>query len=370
MIDPHILLAAGINPKTGLPIKIDKGGIGCINLKPGIKNQLKIIDEQDAINRYTWYNLPRGLTPQLMERVLYFRGQAMLFMLGDKFCFLPYALSAPEDSVGIDMYGRFTGVTPLPFNGTDEGDKKKSPFRGMIWEPVYDVPDLMDFKDKSEDEIRAYLKKSCVLFKDYVEGISQTIVARTILNDPILDVMSDCIPFMRTAMLNSTGVSGMRVNSEDEYSNVYAANQGMYNAALQGKPKIPIEGKQDFQDLNSGTYGKAEEFLLALQSLDNYRLSTHGLESGGLFQKRSHMLEAEQQMNANKVGLVYTDGLRIRQQGCIIANSIWGTSMWVEPSEAVANADISGEGVIGTGETIHSESSEPNIDAEGDNEDV
>ena len=46
----------------------------------------------------------------------------------------------------------------------------------------------------------------CVLIKDYTEQISQTNISRQILQDPILDVMADMFPFMRTALLNGTGI--------------------------------------------------------------------------------------------------------------------------------------------------------------------
>ena len=52
--------AAGINPKTGLPMKFS----GPCTLKEDIKKQLRLVDEQDAVNRYVWYNLPMNLPSQ------------------------------------------------------------------------------------------------------------------------------------------------------------------------------------------------------------------------------------------------------------------------------------------------------------------
>ena len=83
------------------------------------------------------------------------------------------------------------------------------------------------------------------------------------------------------------------MNTQDESSNVVAANRSVDSAALNGQRYIPIVGNLEFQDLAGGDVAKAEEFLLALQSLDNFRLSLYGLDNGGLFQKKSHMLEAE-----------------------------------------------------------------------------
>lgn len=348
LYDPTQLIQAGINPKTGLPLKL--GSSPC-TLKSDIKKQLRILDEQDAINRFTWYNLPEGLNSKLMERILYYRGQAVLFYLNNKFYFLPYALAGD-----IDVYGRFEKITPLPFNGSVGDGKKESPWiQGLTFNPIYDVQLPEDFIGKSEEELKDFLERSCVIFKDYTEQISQTNIARQILNDPVLDIMSDCFPFMRTALLNSTGVQGMRVSTESEASNVYAANNALTRAALNGDSKVPIVGNVDFQDLTNTPTGKAEEFLLAMQSLDNYRLSLFGLDNGGLFQKKSHILEAEQKMNTGNVGLVYRDSLEYRQMQCTIANSIWGLNMWVEPSETVLGLDTTGDGVIGDNETRQKE---------------
>lgn len=346
LYDPTLLIQAGINPKTGLPIKYEDSR-GC-NLKGSIKKQLRIVDEQDAVNRFNWYNLPEGLDAKLIERILYYKGQGMLFFLGDKFYFLPYALDG-----SIDVYGRFTGVTPLPFNGTfsDGGNGKEKPWiQGLTFNPIYDVQLPEDFINKSLDEIKSFVESSCVLLKDYTEQMSQTNISRQILNDPILDIMSECFPFLRTALINSTGVQGMRVSIESEAANVYAANNALTKAALEGDSKVPIIGNVDFQDLTSGNVAKAEEFLLAMQSLDNYRLSLYGLDNGGLFQKKSHMLEAEQEMNGGNVGLVMRDSLQNRQKFCTIVNSIWGTSMWCEVSETVLGMDTTGDGVIGDNE--------------------
>lgn len=345
LVDPSLLIQAGIDPKTGLPIKYISG-MECLK-KSDIKKQLRIIDEQDAVNSFTWYNLPDGLNARLIERILYYKGQGALFYFNEKFYFLPYALSGT-----IDVYGRYMGITPLPFNGTsNDGGKKDSPWiNGLVFDPVYDVLLPEDYEEDEDANLMTMLEKSCVLLKDYTEQISQTNISRQILDDPILDMMAECLPFMRTALINATGVQGMRVNTENEKTEVYAANNAITRAALEGNSKVPIIGSVDFQELTGGQIAKAEEFLLAMQSLDNYRLSLHGLDNGGLFQKRSHMLEAEQEMNAGNVGLVMRDRLQCRQEFCNIANSIWGLDMWCEISETVIGMDVTGDGIAGDDE--------------------
>lgn len=345
LYDPNMLIAAGINPDTGLPFAMGGGKTSCVD-RSAIKKCLRIIDEQDALNRFTWYNLPEGLNARLIERILYYRGKGMLFYLNEKFYFLPFALDGT-----IDVYGRYTSVTPLPFNGTANDGKAENPWiQGLSFTPLYDVQLPEDYLDKSAEDILDVLEKSCVILKDYSEQMSQENIPRQSLNDPILDLMSDCFPFMRTALLNSTGVLGMKVSTEGESASVYAASNAINKAALEGRKYVPIVGNVDFQELAGGNVAKAEEFLLAMQSLDNFRLSLYGLDNGGLFQKKSHMLEAEQEMNTGNVGMILRDSLQYRQDFCTIANSLWGLNMWCEVSETVIGIDTTGDGVAGDNE--------------------
>ena len=344
MYDVDTIVQAGIDPTTGMPIKAGDG----YNIKSEIRKQLRVLDEQDAVNRYVWYNVPKGLNSRLIERILYYRGQGMFFKLDDSFYFLPYALDGT-----IDVYGRFTEVTPLPFNGRATADpKKEKPWiTGLKRKVLHDVELQEDYIDEEGNilvnKIKSTQENACVLIKDYTEQISQTNISRQVLQDPILDVMSDMIPFMRTALLNATGVQGMRVTDQSEYSNVEAASRTVNRAALTGQKYIAIVGSVEFQDLTGGEAGKAEEFLLALQGLDNYRLSLYGLKNGGLFQKKSHMLEEEQNMNDGNVGLVFDDGLKFRQEACNIINSVWGLGIWCEPNEVILNMDIDGDMMLG-----------------------
>lgn len=340
------IIAAGIDPKTGLPIKVTSSS-PCF-LKENIKHVMRIIDEQDAVNRFTWYNLPDGINGQMLERMLYYKGQLCFFYFEemDSFYFMPYALDG-----GIDFYGRYVSVHPIPFSGGTTDEEKKNVAKQMTvlstkkLTPMYDA---MLPEDLLKEGVSALTKK-CVLLKDYTEQLAQTIVPRQALNDPILDVEAECIPFMNTALLRATGVKGMRVQSQDEEANVQAANESMKAAALSGKVNIPIVGSVDFQELNDGAVGKADEFMMALQSLDNFRLSTYGLDNGGLFQKRQHMLQSEQEMNAaggGSVGLVLQDSLSIRQRFCDIVNSIWGLGIWCDVSETVSGTDKNMDGEL------------------------
>lgn len=333
--DLQTLIQAGIDPRTGLPVKAEQGLQS--KLKEGIKALFRIIDEQDAVTRYTWYNLPCNITSQELERLLYYKGQLAFFYCEplEQFFFMPYALDGT-----IDFYGRYNRIHPVPMaNGTTEEEKKiygaqMDYLSTLKLDVLYDIP---------LEPVDPY--KSCVLVHDYTKQMSQTVISRQVLNDPLLDVMSDTLPLMRTALFNSSGVLAMRVNSQDEQSNVRAANQAIDTAVLNGQRYIPVLGNIDFQELAGGETAKAEEFLMALQSLDNLRLSTHGLDSGGLFQKKAHVLESENSMNAGHARSALDDGLMIRQHMCDIANAIWGIGMSCEISESALMMDKNMDGM-------------------------
>lgn len=337
MTDVNLLIQAGINPKTGLPYKLSSDCGLEYNLKPEIKKAFRIMDEQNAVNRYTWYNLPSNLDSQLLERILYYKGQGAFFYLetNDQFYFLPYTLAG-----NIDVYGRFLSITPIPFaGGTTTPDGKDKPWiQGLTFNPQYSpiLPSDLTYED---------LTDKCVLLSDYTKQISQTVLPRQALQEPLLDLMSDCLPFCRTALLNGTGIQGMRVESEDEQSNVDAASRSVNNAALNGKKWVPIVGHVDFQDLTTSNAANSEQFLLTLQSVDNLRLSLLGLDNGGVFQKRERKLVAEAEQADNNVGLILQDGLTNRQNFCNIINSIWGLGVWCEISET-QSYDRNGDGVL------------------------
>ena len=336
--DLGTLIAAGINPKTGLPLKL--GAEECDLVTP-IQKQLRVLDEQNAVNRYKWHNLPNGLTGQLVERMLYYRGQVVLFYLeeADKFLMLPFSPSGTTD-----VYGRPTELTPLQWRGSNVTDKDKvKPFiNNFTLKPVYDVLEVFDEEGKIVD-----FGGLGIILRDYTSQESETIISRQILQDPLLGIMAEAFPMARTSLIANSGVKGMRVNDESEESNVEAASRSVTRAALTGNPWIPIVGPMEFQDMTSGGSAlKSEEYLLFMQALDNYRLSLYGLKNGGLFQKKSHMLEDEQHMNDGNVGLVYQDGLTIRQNFCDTVNTIFGLGIWCEASETVVGMDRNMDGIV------------------------
>lgn len=344
MYDNDIYRIAGIDPKTGLPTRL----LGDSKLKESVKRQLRIIDEENAVNRFTWSNLPCNISGQELERHLYYRGQLCFFYdaTTEMFYFMPYALDG-----SLDFYGRYTHIRPIPFCEPGENaskEEKKAYAQMNAYLSTKHLQVLYDIPDKPIED----LESVCLLLHDYSKQRSELIIPRQQINDDLLDVMADCIPFMRTNLLNSTGITGVVVNSPDEAAHVALASKSVNDAALRGEKYIALMGSVNTKDLTGGNLAKSEEFLLAMQGLDNYRLSLYGLDNGGIFQKRSGMLQEEAEMNQGNVGLVLQDCLQIRQNFCDMANLIWilpygGLPVWCDVSETVIGMDMNGDGIAG-----------------------
>lgn len=318
--------------------------------KANIKKLLRINDEQVAVNRYKWYNLPPELNGNLMERILYYRGQVMVFFAPEtmKWYTLPYTLDG-----NLDVYGRYDGVKPLPFMGEDQLKEKgraiATLFGTMHRTPVYDIEDL---DGVTPDE---FLETRCVLLTDYSKQLAQRVIPRSELNDGLIDIESNLIPYMNTMLSNSTGLVGMRVNDQDEQEQVTLASQTANLAALNAQKWMAIRAQLELQDLTSPNSGRAEDMLLAMQALDNFRLGTFGLDNGGLFNKKDYQNLAQTALNRGTSSIVMEDGLYQRQRLCDIINNFVYIPMGMplenlwdcQISECAAGGDLNMDGAIG-----------------------
>lgn len=346
------LVAAGIDPKTGLPIKAVNGS-KC-TLKSDIKKIMRIIDEQDAVNRYKWYNLPCNLSSQEVERLLYYKGQLCFFYFKelDEFYFMPYTLDGT-----IDFYGRFNTIHPVPMTAGDEDKdnvKRKTAQEELLSQiKLKCIYAPITFADELNYDV---MTSSAVLLHDYTKQQSQTIIPRQQVNDPLVETIAAMIPYARTAAMLSTGVKGVRVNDSAEAGDLMVGSNTIDVAAQTGNPWVPLLGKLDYQELNGGVSYKPTDFMQLMQSLDNFRLSTYGIDNGGLFEKKSQILESENSINASNTAVALTDGLAIRQNFCNIVNSIWHLGIWCDITETAAMRDDNGDGRIDENDPAASQS--------------
>lgn len=330
---------AGIDPKTRLPYKI----INELELKCEIKKRLRIRDEQDAINRYRWFNLP-DITSQELERLIYYKGQIVMFYYEplDRFMYLPFCLNGT-----IDFYGRYNQVRAIPLTSGNQGIEEalKNPQYKNQYDLLSQYPLYPLYTIPNEPLSYEQIIHSCVIIRDYTPQIGQEIISNSLLQEAIVDYMSDIIPFSRTALMNSTGVTAERVPDDDCAGQVALLNDTLYTAALKGQRLVAAIGQLEFQDLAPGQVAKAEEFWMSFQSMDTFRRSSYGLGDGSLFEKKAHMLESEMSINTGIAQTPLVDGLTQRQTACDIMNAIMPIGFSCEISETASETDKNGDGM-------------------------
>lgn len=301
--------------------------------KLGIKKALRVLDEQNAVQRFEWKNLPSGLTGALIERMLYYRGQLCLFELNGEFYCLPYAPIGP-----FDVYGRPGKIQPLVFAGPNQTGEKKDK----------DKPFIIGFTREAAYSEKSLSPECAVILRDYTQQLPDRIIPRAELMDSTIDLMSDCFPLARTQLIANSGVKGMRVDSQDAKDEVVQASEAIYDAALRGLAYVPILGRTEFQDFSASALN-VQDYLLDMQALDNFRLSLHGLSSGGLFEKKAQTLKDEAEINAGRAKSALQDSYAQRQAFCELANKAFGLSVSCEISESAlepsAEESYEGKGV-------------------------
>lgn len=329
MYDPNWLIQAGINPKTGLPLK---WGNDKTHLYENVKKLLRIKDEQTAVNRYSWFNTFLEMPSNAVERFFYYKFQLGFFYFNGRFYIMPFALDG-----GLDFYGRENLVHPVPYN-EDNSDASK-----RLKEVLSQIK-LRPVREPLSNPTREDMLNSVVIIQDYTPQASiGSGIPRATLQDGIIDFEARIIPYMRTAMILATGIKGVRVADADEEQDILEGSESADESALRGNPWIPLRTKLDFSEL-AGNAGTSQEYLLAMQGIDNFRESCYGVNSGGLFTKKQYTNRDEIAMNS-QIDFPLTDGLRLRQDACDIINSIWGIGITCEISETALGADTNGDGI-------------------------
>lgn len=328
LTDISLYIQAGINPLTGRPLR---EGISSIE---NFKKLFRIIDEQDAVNRFEWEGLPATINGQQLERLLYYKGQLLFFKFQGVYYFMPYTLDGT-----IDFYGRYNRVHPVPMtSGTDKGNKSDSGRQMSLLatlkiKPIYDLNQIVE-GETYETEATPTNEAYGVILRDYTNQLPQEILPRYQLNDCLLNLEAECLCYLQTSMIVGSGISGVRVPDTDSQDEVIHGALGLKDYAIKGIPWIPIKGSIEFQELTGGERTAIQDYFLAMQSLDNLRLSTYGLDNTGVFEKQSHILNEENQINQQKYHYVQIDSLKIREDFCKIVEKLFGVQIKVNIPEA------------------------------------
>lgn len=303
---------------------------------------LNIMREQNKIEtleRYMWTNIPFGLTQDIIERILFYRGRGVFYYNDkvDKFQFLPYALNGT-----IDEYGRFTGCNTLPFTGADttedkDKDDKKEKLQNAIYQElplVYDLPYnkemLKDIRDR---------KVVGIILNDNSLGISQQPIIRSNYVKPVIRMMATLMNIINTAMFGAADHNLLRVENESEYKAIKKQIDGINRDIINGNRFTPVIGTLPIEPIKTSNTADLEGLFGTFNSLSNFLKSITGIANAGVFDKKAHLLQEEQKLNGSNSDDVYYNGLRLRQEFCLMVQAYYGYPIWCESKRGMSEAE-------------------------------
>lgn len=345
MYDTSTFIAAGINPGKGIlkyGNSIDQNGNAvapnALKYNLDYSSLFEIMRQQnqtETYERYMWIDLPPGLTQDLIERVLFFRGKGVFYFNDkvEKFQFLPFALNGL-----IDEYGRYLKVNTLPFTGMSEEPKNKKSKKLIpaVYENldiVYDLP----FTEEAFKDIQKG-KTVGIILNDSSLGISQQPIIRSNHVRPILHLLATLIQIINTAMFGCADHNAVTVQNESELESFNQQVEAINQDILKGKRFTGIIGQFPITPLKTGNTANLEGLFNTFNSLNNLLKSITGIANPGVFDKKAHLLQEEQALNGSNADDIYYNGLRMRQEFCLMVQAYYNYPIWCESKRSMSEA--------------------------------
>lgn len=323
---------------------ITKNLLNCNLNYDSLYNIMREHSRTEILERYLWIDLPPGLTQDLIERVLYYRGKGVLYYNDkvDKFQFLPFTLNG-----AIDEYGRYTKVNTLPFTGVDSGDAENSNGRKkknvkFVYEDldiVYDLPYNEEMLKKMRE------KPVGIIINDSSLGVCQQPIIRSKFSEPILRLMSTLIQLINTAIFGAADHNLVQVENENERDSVRNQINAINADILNCNRFTPIIGTFPITPLKTSNTADIEGLFGAFNSASNLLKSINGIANAGVFDKKAHLLQEEQKLNGSNSDDVYYNGLRTRQEALILAQAYYGVGTWCQSKRAMSAAEAENLGM-------------------------
>ena len=299
----------------------------------------------ETIERYMWTNVPFGLTQDLIERLLFFRGKGIFYFNDnlDKFQFLPFALNGT-----IDEYGRFLSCNTLPFVGVDQVKKniKGKKEVSAVYENlkiVYDLP----YNEEMLSMVRGKEPVGIIL-NDNSLAISQDPIIRSNYVKPVLHMMAVLMNIINSAMFGAADHSLIRAENESELKAVQQGIEAINKNILDGKRFTVVTAFSPIDTIKSSNTADLEGLFGTFNSLTNFLKSITGVANAGVFDKKAHLLQEEQRLNGSNSDDVYYNGLRLRQEFCLMVQAYYGYPIWCESKRGMSEVQAEN---METGET-------------------
>lgn len=245
------------------------------------------LDLQQFCARYKWEGLPKYMPDNIIERLLYFKGNICLFFNGGTLYALPYSFNGK-----LDPYTYPTKIRPIALNGNDFGTKE-----------------LVTYPNGTINK-----KAECVILSDRIPtGFNDSVTPRASIQQDIINLMNDALVSGNINLKNSLKKGLVGVDSEDQ---VAVMEKDIEEATKSNSPYIvTAKGGMSTKAMevwNNNIPVDMESYIQYLSALNNLRCYSLGIKNQGIYEKTERMLVGQLSGVAYQTNLILETGLQCR----------------------------------------------------------
>lgn len=273
--------------------------------------------------RFEWGGLPSNISADLLETMLYIKGQVCLFQTAGKYYILPFVYTGE-----INQYGIHTQLLPISFSGKLQDDDGKS-FSAAKTAILYDIE-----VDESDDkDIAVVLRSNSGLYPSFT-------IPQIVVTDEIRSKLAENLILVRNNIILSQPMKYAQAANETQGKSLQLQVDNLLNDILNGNIVQVITGLLDFKDLNTETSNmKPQDLWQSYSSLDNLRMEYMGILNNGVFEKKERFLSDEVSGKQSVSKLLLKSALDRRLEFCKLANKFFGLNISVKVAEIMVGEE-------------------------------
>ena len=274
----------------------------------------------EYVGRFKWEGLPSSLDDNILETMLYYKGQLAFFSIADKYYVLPFVYTGP-----INQYGVQQRLIPISFNGIVGNDSKdpNKPFAVEREALFYD----RELEDIDKEEIAVVIKSNSSLYLNNV-------IPNIVVTDEIRDKLAENMILIRNNLILSQPMKYIMAQNEKQADSLRSQVDNMLVEIMNGNVVQAIVGPLSLEDFNSEAPGlQSQNLWQSFSSLDSLRMEYLGIMNNGVFEKKERVLTDEVAGKQSVSKLLLEDALKHRQRFCKLINKYFGLTVSVDLSE-------------------------------------
>lgn len=288
-----------------------------VRYSQSLNNFFLVKELKEYVNRFKWSGLPPGLNSNIIETLVYYKGQVAFFCVGENYYILPFVYTGQ-----INHYGIQTRLIPISFNGTVEDDVNNiTEFAGEREAIVYDKQGI-DLDNK--DNVAVVMKAGSSIFLNQV-------LPPIVATDEIRDKLAENTILVRYNLILSQPFKYVSVANESAAKSIQQQVDTLIQDILNGNAVSTIVGQMVFKDVNTeAPKANPQQLWQSFESLDNLRMEYLGILNNGVYEKSERNNTDEVAGKQTVAKLTLNDDLWHRKEFCKLVKKIFDLDIKVE----------------------------------------